>query len=176
MRACVRERRPHITVCSCVHPLLPPPPPPFQNRGLSPVTLCIGELPTRPSLPYSHLSHPPTSTATAGGGHMVQSSYLSPPLLCSCRASQWHGHIQAEWKKKKNLCDDRSSVSGGGQRKGCSWEWEPSIRIQSHPRTGRRCQRPTTVTGERTTVRVQGDPADHWERAWARARGERRGG
>lgn len=68
----------HLCACVCVHPLLPPPLPlSLQNKGLSPVTLCAGELQTPPSLILPCLCPSPPSLflpaaySNSWRGHMV---------------------------------------------------------------------------------------------------------
>lgn len=74
----MRARAPssYHSLFMCSSPIAPTS---LQNRGLSPIPVCMGELPTPPCL-NSHLS-PPHPIATAGGGHMVHSIYRSPPVV-----------------------------------------------------------------------------------------------
>lgn len=100
-------------VCECVftplisqsvHVFIPYcPPPPLQNRGLSPVTVCIGELPTPPCLILT--SHPPPHSNSWRGSHGAIQLPL-PSCCASCRASQRHGH--RGWMSGGKKRDDRS--------------------------------------------------------------------
>lgn len=68
-----------ISVCSCVHPLLPPS---LQNRGLSPVPVCIEELPTPPCLILTAAAPPQQQLVGSHGAIQLP--------LPSCCASAGH--------------------------------------------------------------------------------------